>query len=116
MKAIERLSLVLILVAIACYFTACGNKLIGTWEYEEKGQKIQMTFEKDGKGSMKMSSVSFDMEWETDDDELTVTMTMSFMGQSSTKEETFTYDIDGDTLTLKNKENGEKIELTRVDD
>lgn len=112
----KRLALVLVLAAVAVMLVACGNKLIGTWEYEQSGVKVQMVFEKDGKGQMKMGALSVAFEWETDGDELTVKMEGSMLGQSYSEKQTSKYEIDGDTLTMKDTKNNTESKLTRVKD
>lgn len=70
--------------------------LLGTWGYLEDGVAMLITFEKDGKGKVKMDGISLNLDWYTVDEKLTAVM--SLLGESEVLFEDNEYTVDVDKL------------------
>lgn len=105
-------ALLLTLVMLVGVFAACGggDSIIGTWEGEQDGVTLELTFEEGGKGKMGSMGTTLDCTWEIKDGKLS--MSMEMFGQSgelfkdaeySVKGDELSITADGETVVLKKK-------------
>lgn len=106
----KALALLLVLASLAIVMVSCGgDSLIGTWEGEQDGVSMTITFEKDGKGSISSAGMTMDMTWSASDGKLNASM--SFMGMSEEMFKDAEYKLNGNKLTITVE--GESVEFTK---
>lgn len=106
----KALALILVVVTLSVMLASCGgNDIIGTWTATEEGVTMELTFNKDGTGSVATMGATVEMTWTLEGD--TLNASMSIMGVSTDLFKDATISVDGDELSITYL--GETTVLTR---
>lgn len=112
-------ALIAVIVAVVLIFVVGGKSdIVGTWEYSVDGGSVEMVFEEDGSGLMRMivsgatfMEVEFTYEYDEDSMILKVTSDLGYDEPQTTA--TQIKELTSDTMSWE--DNGETVVLKKVD-